>query len=119
MDSTIAKSEIQKHRTNGDRQMQLIQRLLIVVLAWSSATVAGDQAVAEYNFPPAGQLPVQKGLPDPFLMYDGTRVKTREDWRRQRGYLKAMLAHYLYGRMPPKPGNVTVKKTPARQIDTR
>ncbi len=45
-------------------------------------------------------------LPDPFLRPDGTRAVSPEEWPEQRTYLKAMLAHYLYGEMPPAPGNV-------------
>ena len=44
-------------------------------------------------------------------MADGSRVKTREDWLRQREYLKAMLAHYQYGHMPTRPEKLAIKQT--------
>lgn len=59
-----------------------------------------------YEFLPYEALSEQHELPDPFLKPDGTRVASPEEWPAQREYLKEMLAHYLYGEMPPDPGNV-------------
>ena len=56
-----------------------------------------------YIFPDPGELPLQEGMQDPFLREDGSRVKTPEEWKAQREYLKKMLTHYHYGEMPPKP----------------
>jgi len=69
-----------------------------------------------YEFPRAGELPIQNSLPDPFTMYDDSRVSNPDDWRQQRGYLKQMLAHYLYGRMPPRPRRIEVEKVSAAEI---
>ena len=33
------------------------------------------------EFPPASELPVRKGLPDPLVMRDGSQVSSAEDWR--------------------------------------
>ena len=63
----------------------------------------------DYVFPDANELPSQKGLPDPFIMSDGSRVKTKEDWRKQRDYLRAMLTYYQYGHMPPKPKDIMTR----------
>ena len=60
-----------------------------------------------YDFLPYEALTEQQTLPDPFLKPDGSRICDRAQWPAQREYLKAMLAHYLYGAMPPDPGNVT------------
>lgn len=62
---------------------------------------------------PVGALPEQNELPDPFLRPDGTRVRTLQEWREQREYLKAMLAHYMYGHMPPAPDHnqVAIQQT--------
>ena len=65
--------------------------------------------IQDYVFPDVNQLPSHKGLPDLFVMSDGSRVRTEEDWDEQRRYLKAMLAHYQYGHMPPKPKDVTIQ----------
>jgi hypothetical protein len=42
-------------------------------------------------------------MPDPFRKPDGSRVATRAEWQEQRAYLKALLEHYLYGRLSPRP----------------
>ena len=63
-----------------------------------------------YEFPEVAELPIQEGLPDPFRRCNGSRVSTREDWNKQRDYLKQMLAHYLYGHMPPRPKQIQIEK---------
>lgn len=68
------------------------------------------------GFPPASELPVHDGMPDPFVGPDGTRVKSKEDWLAQRVYLKAMLAHYLYGLMPPRPKRFDLKRVKSRSV---
>lgn len=50
-----------------------------------------------------GDLPSIPYLPDPFMMADGTRMTTREDWRRRRAEIKAILEHYDVGEKPGKP----------------
>ena len=80
----------------------------------NSTTDANVQA--RYGFPDAVSLPIQDGMPDPFMMHDGSRVKKREDWPEQRQYLKAMLAHYLYGRMPDRPKKIEVSQVGSREV---
>lgn len=67
----------------------------------------GGFAPAPDRFPPPGQLPVIAELPDPFLKPDGTRVRTRREWRLQRRELLQRLLHYQYGPLPPKGSRVT------------
>jgi len=74
----------------------------------SSSLAAGMKISGD--FPRVEELPVQDGMPDPFLKADGSRVKSREEWPAQRTYLKAMLAHYQYGTMPPRPKNSILKQ---------
>lgn len=62
-----------------------------------------------YVFPDVNALPSHKGLPDLFAMPDGHHVKTKEDWNKQRDYLRAMLTYYQYGHMPPKPKNIMIR----------
>ena len=71
---------------------------------------------AEYIFPSVDELAQQKGLPDPFVMPDGKCVRNVADWQEQRQYLKAMLAHYLYGQMPPGPTDIKVDKTASEAL---
>lgn len=60
---------------------------------------------APQAFPSAEELPAHAGLPDLFVGADGKRLTDRAQWAAQREYLKALMAHYQYGRMPPKPAD--------------
>jgi hypothetical protein len=59
-----------------------------------------------YDWPAVADLPVIDGLPDPFIMEDGSRVATLEDWEEQRAYIKDMMLYYEYGYFPPDPENL-------------
>jgi hypothetical protein len=78
-----------------------IATLLLFICGFSSFSA---------NYPTVDQLPVIEELPDPFLMNDGTRVNTNEDWQKRREEIKDMILHYQYGYMPPAPDNLTVEK---------
>lgn len=69
-----------------------------------------------FDFKSVQEMKRQHGFPDPFLKPDGSRVETKEEWELQRQYIKAMLAHYQYGDMPPTPKNVVVKETLSEEI---
>ena len=70
-----------------------------------------------YSFKPFEQLEEIHQLPDPFLKPDGTRTSNADEWPQQRQYLKEMLAYYLYGEMPPSPGNVRGSVLESRAVD--
>ena len=70
----------------------------------------------EYEFANIETLALQKGMPDPFLMHDGKRVQTLEDWEKQRAYIKAMLSFYMYGHMPPRPEKIKIKQVGSKSI---
>ena len=76
-----------------------------------SLTLAGAFAVTaavSVDFPPPDKLPSNPGLPDPTVMFDGTKVTTKADWEaKRRPELKALFEHYMYGRYPAKPDKVT------------
>ena len=55
-------------------------------------------------------------LPDPFVKEDGSSVQSAEEWTGQREYLKEMLAHYMYGHMPPAPTNTKGELLYSRKI---
>ena len=66
--------------------------------------------LAAADFPPPDQLPPRPGLPDPTVMFDGTKVTSKEQWEaKRRPELKAMFEHYMYGQYPAKPATVTAK----------
>jgi len=91
--------------TKHAREMTLlIACAAIGLLLFGPAAVAAPPGVAE--LPAADKLPAIAELPDPFLLKDGTRVKTREDWARRREELKALILYYEYGHFPLPPGNV-------------
>jgi len=50
--------------------------------------------------PDPRDLPAIDALPDPFLRPDGTRVRTRREWRAQRDVLLRRVLHYEYGALP-------------------
>jgi hypothetical protein len=74
--------------------------LAVALLAVHSlAAVAQTQPLPAFD-----ALPVQEALPDPFLMLDGTRVTTPQQWNEQRRpELKRLFQHYMYGYIPPAP----------------
>ena len=79
---------------------------LFVLALWGTTLSAQGPA---YDFPSFDDLIPQRGLPDPFIMFDGSRVKTLEDWENQRMYIKDMLLYYQYGYYPPDPKNLEVR----------
>ncbi|MHC4572249.1 MAG: dienelactone hydrolase family protein [Planctomycetota bacterium] len=68
------------------------------------------------DMPNVDMLPDVKELPDPFLMNDGTRVKTKADWAKRREEIKAMMLYYQYGHMPPAPENITAKELSSENV---
>ena len=74
------------------------------------------QVPTSYDFKPVQELKRHVGLQDPFIKPDGKRVETMEEWEIQRQYIKAMLAHYQYGEMPPVPKDVLVRETFSEDI---
>ncbi|HZP82932.1 MAG TPA: hypothetical protein VFB21_14935 [Chthonomonadaceae bacterium] len=62
------------------------------------------------------RLPAQSELPDPFLLPNGKRVATRQDWEKQREELLRLALRYEYGPLPPVPNNVAGKEIGARRI---
>jgi hypothetical protein len=65
------------------------------------------------SFPEVSALPEQKVMPDPLVMFDGTPVKTKEQWIKQRRpELKELFQNYMYGYLPKAPKiKATVTKT--------
>lgn len=51
--------------------------------------------------PEVSQLPPRPEFPDPFVMLDGSRAATKEQWlAKRRPELKALFQHYMYGYLP-------------------
>ena len=49
-----------------------------------------------------------KPLPDPFLMPNGRRVSSLQDWTLQRLEIQRMMMELQYGSLPSKPENISV-----------
>jgi hypothetical protein len=83
----------------------------LTIVTFLASMVAGFAA----SFPSVADLPAKPGIPDPLVMFDGTPVKTKDEWfKKRRPELKALLQHYEYGWLP-KPvkvrGKITYKDT--------
>lgn len=81
--------------------------LLCIALFLAGCTVGPQQI--HIATPPVDELPAIATLPDPFIMQNGARVKTKADWQRRRAELKELFAYYEYGHMPPAPKNLTAE----------
>lgn len=63
-------------------------------------------------------MPSMPELPDPLLLREDGRavpVTTPELWARQKRALREQVQHWLFGRMPPPPGNVRADVTASRR----
>jgi hypothetical protein len=83
--------------------------LLLMVFLLSVGGIAQDNP--PFDFQSVRQLKIQRGLPDPFIGSDGSRIARKAEWEGQKLYIKAMLAHYQYGHMPPAPEDPIVVET--------
>jgi hypothetical protein len=82
------------------------RRSFLATMAVTPFALAADST----KLPAPNQLPVHEALPDPLVMLDGTKVKTKEDWwNRRRPELKLLFQHYMYGYFPGKTVNTSAK----------
>src|SRR4051812_7836406 len=66
--------------------------------------------LAAADLPTVDKLPARKDLPDPLTTLDGKKVKTADEWNRERRpELKRLFQHYVYGQFPPAPKSVPGK----------
>src|SRR5437870_4689303 len=75
--------------------------------------------VAASPFPPASDLPLHPGLPDPLATFEGMRVLSAHDWETVRlPELKQLFEHYMYGVMPAAPARIeaTVEREDPRAL---
>ncbi len=67
-------------------------------------------------FPAVEDLPVQKELPDPFLRPDGKRITSPREWKSLREHWLALVLHYEYGELPPKPRGVRAETVEEQEV---
>ncbi|NUM56297.1 MAG: acetylxylan esterase [Candidatus Hydrogenedentes bacterium] len=69
------------------------------------------------NLPAFNALPEHKELPDPFVMMDGARVITAQEWNeKRRPELKQLFQHYMYGYAPEPVPIHSELETPETEI---
>ena len=55
---------------------------------------------------PVDQLPKSAELPNPFVLANGSTVKTPEDWKKRRDEIADIILTYEFGQLPPKVDHV-------------
>ncbi len=90
----------------------------LIFLALTAATlqVVSYSQTGTKDLPALDKLPVIKELPDPFLLNNGKRVSSREDWAARREEIKEMVLYYEYGHMVPAPSNLQATVTSVKNI---
>ncbi len=79
-------------------------RVLHLIFA-AILSVAGICKAATNSFPLFSALQPRTAMPDPLVMLDGKRVASPAEWRnKRRPELRELFEHYMYGPIPPKPG---------------
>src|SRR5262245_11541700 len=81
-------------------------------LAVGLSVLAGTKASPRSD----DQRPSVRELPDPFLLRDGSRVRTRSDWARRRKELKELIQECAYGHLPPAPRNVSAEEQSSARV---
>ena len=96
----------------------ILTGVCILLIGTASACAEAPPAAGRkaFTFRPVDELPAHDGMPDPLVRPDGTRLKSKADWPAQRVYLKAMLAYYQYGTMPPRPKTFDLKRTQSTHV---
>jgi hypothetical protein len=73
--------------------------------------VIGQCCMNAADFPDVAALPSRPELPNPLVMFDGTKVTSADEWiTKRRPELKQLFQHYMYGYLPPKPQKSIVEK---------
>ncbi len=65
------------------------------------------------KYPDPYDLPAVATLNDPFLFFDGNRVKSFADWNRRREEIKDLAQYYEFGYMPGPPESLVATATTA------
>jgi len=90
--------------------MKEVKALFLIVLLLGMVGCGGG------NLAGVDELAEVEELPDVFMMNDGRRVATKEDWLRRREEIKAEMSYYQYGHMPPAPKKVSAKELSSETV---
>jgi hypothetical protein len=79
----------------------------VFLLGFLGFVTTPGAVMPQTTFPDPEKLPSRPELPDPLVMFDGSRVTTRDDWEaKRRPEVKALFQHYMYGQVPAAPRSV-------------
>ena len=92
----------------------IVVACLVGLIAMPIVHAQDANTASAERLPAVEQLPPIHELPNPFLMSDGTQVKTKEDWAKRRGELRKLILGYEYGTIPA-PGEVKATVTGAAE----
>jgi hypothetical protein len=107
---------VHKPREASNIVMKLITFKVIIVLSLFGLFGCSSKK-PQYEFPAVSDLEPSNLLQNPFQKADGSLVQNKKEWDQQRDYLKAMLAFYQYGVMPPAPKDVEISKMSEKKAD--
>ena len=92
-----------------------------IIFTQQSDTSSADAMVIikHENWPEVADLPVVNELPDHLVMFDGTPVKTRRQWRnKRRPELISLFQNYMYGYSPvPENFSYTIDHTDTTKFE--
>ena len=83
--------------------MFLVFLLIILIIPVCSYSIDSSYFDYDENFMKVTQYEVLGKLPNPFIMDNGERVKTKEDWDKRRKEIYKTAVELQYGTIPPKP----------------
>jgi dienelactone hydrolase len=83
--------------------------LFVLLSVLAGAPLAAADLTGQAQFPDPKDLPTIKGMPDPLIGADGQKITTLQQWNQRREELKKLVSYYMYGTIPPPPGNVSGK----------
>jgi dienelactone hydrolase len=100
------------------RELQWLEKNLIPSLPAENGRITVSDRTWEQWIHRTGELPPdfaampsQPFLPDPLVLRENGRatpITTTEQWARQRQWMRGQFEHWMFGHMPPAPGNVRV-----------
>lgn len=88
---------------------RFVASLCILLVSFFAASAHAEESGKP--LPGVESLKPINQLPDPFLMNDGSRVKTKDDWARRRAELRDMILGYEYGHVPTETPEVKATET--------
>lgn len=90
-----------------------------ILLALLAALIPTRTVMAQKRFPEVDKLPSHPELPDPLVMFDGSRVASKQQWiDKRRPELKTLFQHYMYGYLlPPEKVAAKIEHEDAKAFD--